>query len=121
MSQTTETTETPEAAPPRRPIAGPSAWRGAELGDDWIRPLPVGAPDEIDAALAGVKARGLAWCDITRAHGTPKGTNRARAPRRLQRAGRKTCDAGSSIVMCSRSLVDIESAEAPDPARQDDE
>jgi hypothetical protein len=71
MSQTTETTEiigTPEAAPPRRPIAGPFAWRGAELGDDWIRPLPAGAPDEIDAALRAVKARGLSWPEITRAH-----------------------------------------------------
>ncbi len=74
MSDTTDTTgtagtaETTEPAPARRPIAGPFAWRGAEVAEgDWIRPLPEGALAEIDAALAGVKARGLAWRDITRA------------------------------------------------------
>ena len=51
----------------RAPIHGPCAWRGAELGDDWILPLPEGAVGEIDAALAAVKARGLDWRDITRA------------------------------------------------------
>ncbi len=52
----------------RAPIGGPFAWRGAELAEaDWIRPLPEGALDEIDAALGAVKARGLPWRDITRA------------------------------------------------------
>jgi len=65
---TTDTTGTQEASPVRRPIIGPFAWRGAELAErDWIRPLPEGALDEIDAALGGVKARGLSWPEITRA------------------------------------------------------
>ncbi len=51
----------------RTPIEGPCAWRGAELGDDWIWPLPEGAVGEIDAALAAVKARGLPWREVTRA------------------------------------------------------
>ena len=68
MSDTADTTNTTGPAPARRPIAGPFAWRGAELAErDWIRPLPEGALDEIDAALGGVKTRGLAWRDITRA------------------------------------------------------
>ena len=63
-----DTAETSKAMPARRPIAGPFAWRGAELArtGDWIRPLPPGAVEEIDAALGAVKARGLAWRDITR-------------------------------------------------------
>jgi hypothetical protein len=60
------TADTAGPAPARRPIVGPVAWRGAELGDDWIRPLPPGAAEEIDLALDAVKARGLAWRDITR-------------------------------------------------------
>ncbi len=53
----------------RAPIQGPSAWRGAELREaDWLVPLPEGAVAEIEAALAAVKARGLAWPEITRAH-----------------------------------------------------
>ncbi len=55
---TAGTADTTESAPARRPIAGPFAWRGAELAErDWIRPLPEGALDEIDAALGGVKPR----------------------------------------------------------------
>jgi Taurine catabolism dioxygenase TauD, TfdA family len=51
-----------------RPIGGRCAWRGAELAasSDWIRPIPATAIDELDAALRAVKARGLAWRDITR-------------------------------------------------------
>jgi hypothetical protein len=67
MSLEIDTNGKPEASPARQPIAGPCAWRGADLGDDWIRPLPEGAVAEIDAALATVKARGLAWRDVTRA------------------------------------------------------
>jgi hypothetical protein len=63
-----DTTDTQEAPPSRRPIAGACAWRGAELCEaDWIRPLPEGAAAEIEAALAAVKGRGLAWRDMTRA------------------------------------------------------
>lgn len=50
----------------RHPITGPSAWRGRNFAgtEDWITPLPVGAADEIDAALRGVA--GLEWRHITR-------------------------------------------------------
>jgi Taurine catabolism dioxygenase TauD, TfdA family len=50
------------------PIGGRCAWRGAELAtsSDWIRPISAAAIDELDAALRAVKARGLAWHDITR-------------------------------------------------------
>jgi hypothetical protein len=52
-----------------RPITGPAAWRGSDLAQstDWIRPISAAAIAELDAALSGVKARGLAWRDITRA------------------------------------------------------
>jgi hypothetical protein len=51
-----------------RPIGGRCAWHGADLAasSDWIRPLSAAAIDELDAALRAVKARGLAWRDITR-------------------------------------------------------
>jgi hypothetical protein len=50
------------------PIAGPMVWHGRELAGstDWIRRLSPGAVEEIDAALRGVQARGLAWRDIRR-------------------------------------------------------
>jgi len=39
------------------------AWTGAELAasSDWIRPLSARAVAELDAALAGLRQRGLAW------------------------------------------------------------
>ena len=50
-------------------IAGPEAWRGADLAraTDWIRPFTPAELDELDAALRGVAARGLPWSHITRA------------------------------------------------------
>jgi hypothetical protein len=47
-------------------ILGPCAWRGADLaGDDsWIHVLSPQAIDEIDRALATVKARGLTFPDF---------------------------------------------------------
>lgn len=47
-------------------ILGPCAWRGADLaGDDaWIHVLSGAAIDEIDRALATVKARGLHFPDF---------------------------------------------------------
>ncbi len=51
-----------------RPIAGPCAWLGADLAKstDWIRRFSVAELAELDAALGAVKARGLAWREITR-------------------------------------------------------
>ena len=50
------------------PITGPAAWRGEELARsaDWIRPIAPAHVDELDAALRRVKARGLAWRDISK-------------------------------------------------------
>ena len=52
-----------------RPLSEPAAWLGADLtrSTDWIRPISPAAVRELDAALRGVQARGLAWRDITRA------------------------------------------------------
>ena len=51
------------------PITGPAAWLGEELGrrTDWIRPFSSEEIGELDAALRGGAARGLAWREITRA------------------------------------------------------
>jgi hypothetical protein len=51
-----------------RPIKGLAAWHGGDLArsTDWIRPISADAVGELDAALAAVKARGLAWRDIRR-------------------------------------------------------
>ena len=57
-------------SPPRPLIEGPSAWIGAELAlrpDDWtyrLRPVEVA---EIEAACAGLRARGLDLGTVTRA------------------------------------------------------
>ena len=59
----------PAAAPPRPPVAGPSAWIGAELRrrDDWVYRLSAAEIGEIAAAVAAVRARGLDIGDIRRA------------------------------------------------------
>lgn len=46
-----------------RPIAGPEAWRGADLASstEWIRRVPAAALPEIDAALGALRRRGLRW------------------------------------------------------------
>lgn len=51
-----------------KPIVAPFAWKGTELQDraDWIRPFAPAELKEIDAALQGVKRRGLDWVDVTR-------------------------------------------------------
>ena len=51
-----------------QPLEGPAAWRGADLArsTDWIWPVSAAAVAELDAALQGVKRRGLAWRDIRR-------------------------------------------------------
>src|SRR5215212_3108676 len=53
----------------RSPLTGPSAWTGDEIKNStrWIRDLPASAVAELDAALAHVKKKGLAWSQITRA------------------------------------------------------
>jgi hypothetical protein len=52
----------------RKPVAGPSVWTGPEMmkSNRWIRDLPAGAKAELDAALANVQRRGLAWHEIRR-------------------------------------------------------
>src|SRR5215467_457898 len=51
-----------------KPLTGPAAWHGRDLArsTDWIHPISAAAVAELDAALASVKARGLAWADIRR-------------------------------------------------------
>src|SRR5574342_1393963 len=45
------------------PIAGPEAWRGADMAraTEWIRAVSTPAAAELDAALRGLERRGLAW------------------------------------------------------------
>jgi Taurine catabolism dioxygenase TauD, TfdA family len=49
-------------------IEAPFAWKGADLQHrtDWIRPFSPAELKELDAALQGVKQRGLAWVDVAR-------------------------------------------------------
>ena len=51
-----------------QPLIGPAAWHGRDMArsTDWIRPISAAAVTELDAALAAVNARGLAWRDIRR-------------------------------------------------------
>ena len=48
------------------PISGPMVWHGRDLArsTEWIRALSSGALAEIDASLAAVRLRGLAWRDV---------------------------------------------------------
>jgi hypothetical protein len=65
-----ETVMTTTAAPPRPLIEGPSAWTGADLArrpGDWTYALRPAEIAEIDAAAAGVRARGLDLGAVTRA------------------------------------------------------
>ena len=52
----------------RSPLTGPSVWTGDEIKNSkrWIRDLPASAVAELDAALAHVKKKGLAWSQIRR-------------------------------------------------------
>jgi hypothetical protein len=52
----------------RTPIVGPAAWKGPELAasDDWKFHLSASHIEEIEAALAGVHARGLTPATMTR-------------------------------------------------------
>ena len=51
-----------------RPIVAPFAWSGAELkkSTGWMRSFSPAELEELDAALTGVKRRGLDWLDVTR-------------------------------------------------------
>jgi hypothetical protein len=51
-----------------QPLSGSAVWHGRDLArsTDWIRPISAAAVAELDAALAAVTARGLAWRDIRR-------------------------------------------------------
>jgi hypothetical protein len=53
-----------------KPIDAPFAWKGADLQRraDWIRPFRPAELEELDAALQGVKRRGLDWVDVAREH-----------------------------------------------------
>ncbi|MBM3646538.1 MAG: TauD/TfdA family dioxygenase [Alphaproteobacteria bacterium] len=53
----------------RTPLTGPAVWRGEEIRHStrWIRDFPTAAITDLDAALAHVKRRGLAWSQVTRA------------------------------------------------------
>ncbi len=50
-------------------ITGPSVWKSADFGParSWVRPLTPTMIGEIEAAVAGVKARGIPFDTITRA------------------------------------------------------
>ncbi len=53
------------------PLAGPAVWNGRELArgaGDWVHRLTAQDLGEIDAALAGVRAAGLALTDIRKEH-----------------------------------------------------
>src|SRR6266704_1534436 len=49
-----------------QPIAGACVWRGSEMARStrWLRRLSAAQLAEIDAALAGARARGLSWEEI---------------------------------------------------------
>ena len=51
-----------------RPLTGAAVWHGRDLArsTDWILPVSAAAVAELDAALAAVTARGLAWREIRR-------------------------------------------------------
>jgi len=51
----------------REPLAGPAAWRGAELrSSDWIVPLDDTQTGELEAAVARVRDRGIAMAAVHR-------------------------------------------------------
>jgi hypothetical protein len=52
----------------REPIARPAAWKGAELRDDpaWRETLHPADIEELEAAVRGVRARGLALAEVHR-------------------------------------------------------
>ncbi|HYM30989.1 MAG TPA: TauD/TfdA family dioxygenase [Candidatus Cybelea sp.] len=52
----------------RAPLTGPSVWLGAEMARStrWLRDFSADHVGEIDAALAQVRRRGLAWSEIKR-------------------------------------------------------
>ncbi len=54
-------------AEPMKPVVDPSEWTGADLAasDDWKFVLTAGEIAELDAAVAGMEARGLQIKDIT--------------------------------------------------------
>ena len=52
-----------------QPITGPSAWKAADAAqrqDEWLRPLSAEAIAALDAALAGLEARGLRFPHFTK-------------------------------------------------------
>jgi hypothetical protein len=52
----------------RTPLIGPAVWQGKDINNSkrWIRDLPKSGAAELDTALKAVKAKGLAWSQITR-------------------------------------------------------
>src|SRR5215472_9451391 len=60
-----------QSPPARRRVEGPSAWVGAEMRQreaEWTYRLSPAEIDEIDAAVASVRAQGLDLADIRREH-----------------------------------------------------
>mgnify|MGYP003394292485 CR=1 FL=1 len=53
----------------RQMLTGRWVWQGKDLAasSDWSKPLPAAALPELEHALRGVQARGLAWTEITAA------------------------------------------------------
>ena len=52
-----------------QPVTGPSAWQAADVTqrqDEWLRPLSPEAIAALDAALAGLEARGLRFPHFTK-------------------------------------------------------
>lgn len=58
----------PHEAVATTPLGGPAAWRGEDLArrDDWIVRLAPAEIAELDAALAALRARGVALADLRR-------------------------------------------------------
>jgi hypothetical protein len=74
MARQTHPVETPDRAavsdPPRPLVEGPAAWYGPDLArrpEEWTYHLTPAECDEIAAAVAGVRVRGLDIADVTRA------------------------------------------------------
>jgi hypothetical protein len=64
-----ETRTVRRPAEPMKPVIDPAHWTGEDLqrNDDWCFPLTASEIAELDAAVAGVKERGLDIKDITQA------------------------------------------------------
>ena len=85
-----------------QPLGGPAAWKGEELArsTDWIWPVPAEAVAELDAAVEGVRRRGLDWREITRADFPLPGFSRTLA------AAQRELEDGRGVVLLRGLPVD---------------